>query len=626
MQSSTMDWTNPMMGPFPVFESPPNSALQQLPITLPPSSYDPTFGNTMQFLGTSAAYSSLTNNMSTSQVMSPFHEDFGHHFVGDSTSTNNVHVQNARSSPNLWGGFALTPSFSSLDGQSGGVYAGPVTLDGPDDSFQCIRFHSRQSFPFVPIFDNGGPADSVLVPEPDLLTSTTLYPHQAMPLTIQHPELSPKHPEQPQLAPSPSTHELQYSQPTTANFQGSEDQAWALPMENVTKMEKTQNVDPQKLVASAPQQQTALNLPVHQSQTNPFAYQQPTTLLQQQQRLLEHEQDLAQRLLLEQQRFMQLRPNRRSSPKQESPPNRTVPRLSPPDTPLTSGDVYQETTSIHDFMAEDRLNIGAKENQLLPSGLPSVPSLSVRTPAPRPHPYSSPRLTGVMSPRGQGSSMERKGSIRSVRPVIPRVGLSLKRDSLSSTTAYIANLRRPIPSLAMAMSALERTPIDPYGRATVTPFGSTNFGYGFATNGNGIPGSASTTAISLPPESPLPSTSTVLESPSTQRMSIVGLPPSPLKELTSPMGPTENSLRLHRGGSVGAQPRPSTASTTSTVDMRSSPPPYGSPVQGSSDRVQSQTRATASRKRADDEILGHSFRSDGEWRQRAVLENVLSAS
>ncbi|KAG8823026.1 hypothetical protein FRC17_009409 [Serendipita sp. 399] len=377
---------------------------------------------------------------------------------------------------------------------------------------------------------------------------------------------------------------------------------------------------------------------MHQSQTSPFTYQQQAVLFQQ--RLLEHEQDLAQQLLLEQQRQMQHYPTFRSSPKEESPPNQIMPQTSHPSTPSTSGDVstlYQETAFIHDFMAEDRLNIGAKENQLLPSGLPSIPSLSVRTPAPRSHPYSSPRLSGITSPRGTGLSLDRKGSLRSVRPLVPRgtVG-SLKRESLSSTTAYVAGLRRPIPSLAAAMSALERTPIDPYGRATVTPFGPINF-YGPSTAGNpGITGSASTASTSLPPESPLPSTSTGgFESPGTQRASIIGAPASPFKELSSPLAPTDNSLRLHRGGgSVGNAPvRPSTAST---VDMRSSPPLYASPVQGSSskvlpsaaslDRVQSQTRATASRKRADDDILNHSFRAEGDWRRRAVLDNVLTAS
>jgi hypothetical protein len=44
------------------------------------------------------------------------------------------------------------------------------------------------------------------------------------------------------------------------------------------------------------------------------------------------------------------------------------------------------------------------------------------------------------------------------------------------------------------------------------------------------------------------------------------------------------------------------------------------------DRLQSQTRATAARKRADDDILHHSFRRDGDWQRRIVLEAVLSSS
>jgi hypothetical protein len=260
-------------------------------------------------------------------------------------------------------------------------------------------------------------------------------------------------------------------------------------------------------------------------------------------------------------------------------------------------EIYEATAFLHDFIAEDRLNNGVKEMVSLPSGLPAIPSLSVRTPAPRighAHPYSSPRMSTMTSPRlatGMGvGGLERRAS-RSVRPIV-----RVKREPAPLNTAYLAGLRRPIP-----LSALERTPQDPYPR-------SHGITYPLSIGSNATNGidSTSTVTTSPPSESPFSSSNSLMsgtfDSPMTQRASIVGAPPSPTKENAVPMSAGEGSLRLHRGNSGREQNRPSTA-----------------------ERLQTQIRATASRKRADDDLISISFRNEEDWRRRAVLDNILAA-
>jgi hypothetical protein len=266
-------------------------------------------------------------------------------------------------------------------------------------------------------------------------------------------------------------------------------------------------------------------------------------------------------------------------------------------------EIYEAPAFLHDFIAEDRLKNGAKETVCLPSALPAIPSLSVRTPLPRighAHPYSSPRLGTMGSPRlttGMGvGSLERRAS-RSVRPI-----MRVKRDPAPLNTAYLASLRRPFP-----LSALERTPDDPYPRSHGISY---PLSIGPNATANGVD-STHTVTISLPSESPFSSANSLLsgafDSPMTQRASIVGAPPSPTKENAVPMATCEGSLRLHRGNSAREQSRPLTGS--------------GSPIE----RLQTQSRATASRKRADDDLISTSFRTEVDWRRRAVLDNILAA-
>ena len=68
----------------------------------------------------------------------------------------------------------------------------PVGVCYVDATFQVIRMPSRNVLPLVPIYDNtaAAPSDSLL--QADLLQSSNpnLYPQNAMPLTIKHPEFN----------------------------------------------------------------------------------------------------------------------------------------------------------------------------------------------------------------------------------------------------------------------------------------------------------------------------------------------------------------------------------------------------------------------------------------------------
>lgn len=88
------------------------------------------------------------------------------------------------------------------------------------------------------------------------------------------------------------------------------------------------------------------------------------------------------------------------------------------------------------------------------------------------------------------------------------------------------------------------------------------------------------------------------------------------------------SLRLNRG-----QERPNTAASShsggSMLSPRMNSAERAAQQQSQSQsqqQLQPQARATAARKRADDDILQHSFRAEGDWRRRMILEAVLSST
>ena len=318
--------------------------------------------------------------------------------------------------------------------------------------------------------------------------------------------------------------------------------------------------------------------------------------------------------------------------------------------PSDVAELYQRTATQHDDIAATRLNSGNKETATLPSAIPSVPSLYIRTPGPlqrlaQSHPYTSPRFAPHGLPRLGVGGGPTAGSYRSVRPV-QRTKRELS--SVMPATAYLANLRRIVP----AQVASERAPDEPYPR-TQPGQGSIGLPYPFSlgpgnasvngggggggAGGNGLmPGSGSNSTVSLP--SPVnhamlpnlamaePRSASPKKEPGTMSFSPYG------------NGPNDGgSLRFYHGNA--GQERPETATTvafsstvvsqcqdaerfspsttTSTTMMAVSPP---------NDRLQPQTRATAARKRADDEILQHSFRGEGDWRRRMVLEAVLSST
>jgi hypothetical protein len=325
-------------------------------------------------------------------------------------------------------------------------------------------------------------------------------------------------------------------------------------------------------------------------------------------------------------------------PSQFVPP----PQFAPP-MPDELTEIMEAAT--FDMVMEDRLNSGAKEIVDMPSALPAIPSLAVRTPAPRQghsHPYSSPRMAPLTSPRllSLGSLANGGGSARSIRPFLSRGPGSMKRDSISSTTAYLAGLRRPVP---LSSSAFERTPDEPYPRT----YGPHTLSMAYAMGGGTMPGSAtgisidmvnrrstslgaessSTGTIELPPESPYSATSAGFgsqSSPAIKRESMPPVPPSPnTKGQTYSTSP--NSLRLERINSNTHGGGGGTAGACGAKDL--SPPPTASTTKSteSEDRLLPQTRATASRKRADDDLISHSFRTEAEWRRRAVLDNILNA-
>jgi hypothetical protein len=158
--------------------------------------------------------------------------------------------------------------------------------------------------------------------------------------------------------------------------------------------------------------------------------------------------------------------------------------------------------------------------------------------------------------------------------------------------------------------------------------------------GNAMPGSASTSPSSLPSESPFDRTHSMLPNitiPESSRPQPGSA--SPKKEYSA--GTNDGGfLRFYRGTANGngngnnAQERPGTGTTVASSSTAVSQQGQGqsaerlqSPTMNATDRLQSQTRATAARKRADDDLLQHSFRSDdADWRRRAVLEAVLSSS
>lgn len=275
----------------------------------------------------------------------------------------------------------------------------------------------------------------------------------------------------------------------------------------------------------------------------------------------------------------------------------------------------QLTANIHDEVAASRLNNGNKEIATMPSAIPSVPSLLVRYPTSaassqrfaQNHPYTSPRF----SAQSLGGGRAGGAGARSMRPVVPRI--TVKRESLSvpapMTTAYLAGLRRHVP---LAELASERAPVEPYGHSR-----SLSYPHPIA-----VTGSASTATSSLPPESPF--SATLAMHPSANGTMPEGYPwsrshpgsMSPKKE-QGLLAEGGGSLRLNRG-----QERPSTGASSNSGGMLS-------PQMSSIDRQQlqqPQARATAARKRADDDILQHSFRSESDWRRRMVLESVLSST
>lgn len=450
-------------------------------------------------------------------------------------------VEHARS---LWGDFTLNQAFSSVD-----AYGGSATYEAEGKSYhrsyygarhdQChsadaphpsIKSPSKYTLPIVPIYETMNPSSSVSMVPTDMLAASNLYPQTAMPLTIRHPEFDPQ-------------------QTRDKNTDWT-----ATVMDDIARLETMTS-----------QQET------NRPQQPPLTVPTPPRLHSMQQAKMQQPAPPARP------QNVDMKPSKMD--------------LTPP-SPLT--DLYQATASVHDFIAEDRLKSGAKEVVSLPSGIPSFPSLSVRTPAPRighAHPYSSPRLgtTGA-------ANLERRGS-RSIRPIV-----RLKREPFqppppSLTTAYLAGLRRPMP-----LSAIERATEEPYPSSQGLAY---PLSIGSSIDGNSAgPNSASTAPASLPSESPRSVASlvpNVIESPTLQRGSLVT---STHREAAS-NAEEEGSLRLRRWNSGSKQ--------------------RFTGVAANNERPQTQIRATASRKRADDDIIAVSFRGENDWRRRAVLDNILSA-
>lgn len=83
-------------------------------------------------------------------------------------------------------------------------------------SVQYLRLPSRNAFPIVPIYENTPPFNSATagpasLTQADILRSSNpnLYPHNAMPLTIKHPEFKQQEVQQTTISedgetPSPS--------------------------------------------------------------------------------------------------------------------------------------------------------------------------------------------------------------------------------------------------------------------------------------------------------------------------------------------------------------------------------------------------------------------------------------
>ncbi|CAG8729287.1 6089_t:CDS:2, partial [Acaulospora colombiana] len=238
-----------------------------------------------------------------------------------------------------------------------------------------------------------------------------------------------------------------------------------------------------------------------------------------------------------------------------------------------------------DMVMEDRLNTGAKEIHDLPSALPAIPSLA----------------------------FDKQWWERSVHSPFPLTGT-------------------------------RRTPDEPYPRT----YGPHMLSMTYALGNGTMPGSAtgmdmsnrrssslgaessSTGTIDLPPESPYSTTNSVgfgsQSSPAAiKRESVPPVPPSPNWINGQTYSTSPNSLRLERVNSNTNNGGGATAGANSAKDP--SPPPTASTTKSteSEDRLLPQTRATASRKRADDDLISHSFRTEGEWRRRAVLDNILNA-
>ena len=89
--------------------------------------------------------------------------------------------------------------------------------------------------------------------------------------------------------------------------------------------------------------------------------------------------------------------------------------------------------------------------------------------------------------------------------------------------------------------------------------------------------------------------------------------------------PDGGSLRLNRG-----QERPGTGVSSHSGGSLVSPVMSRNGLLSPQMQIQApqapQVRANAARKRADDEILQHSFRAEEDWQRRMVLEAVLSSA
>ncbi|PVF98962.1 hypothetical protein CPB86DRAFT_325801 [Serendipita vermifera] len=504
----------------------------------------------------------------------------------------------------------------------------PLCLTPIDAEFQYIRLPSRHALPIIPIYDTPvqSPPSTYVAPVPmpdvDYLGSSNLYPEPSMPLTVRQTDYPQHYPQQQRLG------------------VGSEEDPWIAVMENVSRLEQSNPISqPANPIHSA----LTLNS-VPQSRPVPNQRPQPQMMNPQTPRLPPPAPPTRSSSIIV---STQLQPPRLSQSVALPPPPQPHYDYSPPGVPDELTQIVEAAT--FDMVMEDRLNTGAKEIHDLPSALPAIPSLAVRTPAPRQghsHPYSSPRMAPLTSPRllSLGSLANGGGSARSIRPFLSRGpgSLALKRDSISSTTAYLAGLRRPVP---LSSSAFERTPDEPYPRT----YGPHTLSMTYAL-GNGVgtmPGSAtgmdmsnrrssslgaessSTGTMDLPPESPYSATSVGFGSQSSpaaiKRESVPPVPPSPNWVNGQTYSTSPNSLRLERVNSNANNGGGATAGANSAKDL--SPPPTASTTKSteSEDRLLPQTRATASRKRADDDLISHSFRTEAEWRRRAVLDNILNA-